>query len=91
MDLTLIEAQLPLLLDASTMTVSLTVLSLVISSVAGMLLAIVRESRTPLSRVVAAYSWFLLGVPELLLLFLAYYGLLSTGSCCLPSRSACWR
>jgi His/Glu/Gln/Arg/opine family amino acid ABC transporter permease subunit len=78
-DFALILEQLPTLLGASLNTISLTVLSLALASALGLPLAIIRQSKTPAARVVAAYSWFLLAMPELLLLFLAYYGLPSVG------------
>src|SRR5947209_3153663 len=79
LDFDILRQQLPVLLQASINTVILTVLSLTFASVLGLPLAIVRESKTSMARIVAAYSWFLLATPQLLLLFLAYYGLPSVG------------
>jgi His/Glu/Gln/Arg/opine family amino acid ABC transporter permease subunit len=75
LDLDLLRQQLPVLAQASINTVALTVLSLVLATIVGLPLAIVRQSKSAFARAVAAYSWFLLATPELLLLFLAYYGL----------------
>ncbi len=67
---------IPDLARAAITTVELTVLTLLLSTVVGIPLAIIRNSSLRvLSRLVAAFSWLMRALPALLLLFFVYYGL----------------
>ena len=75
-DLEVIRAYLPLLLDATLVTVYLSILSGIIGTIIGATCAIIRI--TPLSfpnRVVSVYIWLMRGLPTLIFILFVYYGL----------------
>ena len=72
--------QILFIVGALRWTVALTVLSLIIGGAAGFAVAIARVSVWPAVRLLAAgYIGVIQGVPALMLLFLAYYGLSLAG------------
>lgn len=76
MDVNFIAEKLPFLLEGSKMTIELTILSLVLGSVLGILLAIFKISKNKfLYSVSALYIWIFRGTPLILQLFFVYYGL----------------
>ena len=73
-------SQILFIIGALRWTVFLSALSLLIGGVAGFLVAIARVSRLGAARVLAScYIGAIQGVPALMLLFLAYYGLSLAG------------
>ena len=80
MDLGFIGQQLPALLNATWITVQLTVWTLVVSTVAALPLAILRmQEGTIGARLVAWYSALMRAIPTLVVLFFAYYALPQLG------------
>ena len=74
LDFSVVWKYLPLLLQASVMTVLLTVLSQTIGTIGGFLLALARMSPRPWLRWPSwAYIWVFRGTPMLLHLFFVYY------------------
>jgi His/Glu/Gln/Arg/opine family amino acid ABC transporter permease subunit len=63
------------LLHGALMTVVLTLGCLAVSTAIAVPLAVVRESRSIWSRLVAGYTWLLLTLPQLLVIFFMFYGL----------------
>lgn len=73
-DFSVVWTYLPLLLQASVMTVILTVVSQAIGTVLGFFLALARASGPRwLRAIVAVYVWIIRGTPLLLHLFFVYY------------------
>lgn len=73
-DFSIVWKYLPLLFEASVMTVVLTVLSQAIGTVAGFLMALARVSSFAWLRfAVGVYVWIIRGTPLLLHLFFVYY------------------
>jgi len=69
-----------ILLASTGQTVSLTIATLVLSTVLALLLALVSMSSPRIVRVpIALYSWAARGTPELIILFLAFFGLGQVG------------
>jgi His/Glu/Gln/Arg/opine family amino acid ABC transporter permease subunit len=71
---------LPLFAIASLRTLELMVLSFLVATVAGLVIALMRISRSRLLRTIAiGYIEFFRGVPVLVILFWVYFGLADTG------------
>jgi len=67
---------LPILLKGSVMTVELTVITLVIGTFLGIVLALLKLSKNTFFRIMSGfYTWIFRGTPLLLQLFFFYYGL----------------
>ena len=80
MDWQLLHENLPELLRASVVTVELTILTLVLSTVLALPLAILRSLPGRIvPRLIAGYSLLMRALPTLVVLFLVYYGLPSAG------------
>lgn len=76
MDLDVIVRYLPLLWHGLLVTVYVSGLTLVLGTMIGALLAMMRISPTPLLRIpTAIYVWVFRGIPVLVVLFFAYYAL----------------
>lgn len=76
MNIDFIENILPVLLKGSVMTVELTVITIILGSMLGILLALLRLSHNlVLKNVSNFYTWIFRGTPLLLQLFFFYYGL----------------
>ncbi|GAA0178629.1 amino acid ABC transporter permease [Clostridium sediminicola] len=76
MDLEFLIKILPILLKGSIMTVQLTVLSVFIGSVIGIIFALMKISNNVfISKIATFYTWIFRGTPLLLQLFVFYYGL----------------
>lgn len=66
----------PILLKATTVTVQLTTISVVLGTVIGIIVALLKLSKNKLILTVASlYTWIIRGTPMLLQLFFFYYGL----------------
>ena len=80
---------LPVLLQGCVMTVELTVITLVMGTVLGILFALMRLSNNiVLSQISNFYTWIIRGTPMLLQLFFFYYGLPSVGIRMTPFQAA---
>ena len=78
--LTKVTEYTPLLAVGALRTVQLTVLSLLLATVLGLLIAVIRRMRMPvLSQLCAGFVQLMRVVPELVLLFLVYYSLPQLG------------
>lgn len=89
MDIDIIIRTLPILLKGSIMTVELTVITLVLGTVLGILFALMRlSSNIVLSQISNFYTWIIRGTPMLLQLFFFYYGLPSVGIRLTPFQAA---
>ena len=76
MDIDFIKNILPILLKGSVMTVELTVITIILGSILGILLALLRLSNNLVLKYVSNfYTWIFRGTPLLLQLFFFYYGL----------------
>lgn len=76
MNTSFIKSILPILLKGSVMTVELTVITIILGSLLGILLALLRLSKNRVLRILSSfYTWIFRGTPLLLQLFFFYYGL----------------
>ncbi|WP_058952827.1 ectoine/hydroxyectoine ABC transporter permease subunit EhuC [Clostridium tyrobutyricum] len=76
MNIDFIKNILPILLKGSVMTVELTVITIILGSILGILLALLRLSNNLVLKYVSNfYTWIFRGTPLLLQLFFFYYGL----------------
>jgi len=89
LDIDIIIRTLPVLLKGCVMTVELTVITLVLGTVLGILFALMRlSSNFVLSQISNFYTWIIRGTPMLLQLFFFYYGLPSVGIRMTPFQAA---
>lgn len=80
MDLEILKQVVPDLLAGSAITLELTFFSLIMGSVIGVVIAMIKLSAfKPLAAVGYFYTWILRGTPLLLQLFVYYYGLSTLG------------
>lgn len=76
MDTGIIIKVLPILLKGSVMTIELTVIALVVGTILGIFLALLKLSKNVVFRIISSfYTWIFRGTPLLLQLFFFYYGL----------------
>ena len=76
MDLNALISALPQLADGLKITLGLTILSLIIASILGILMAMGRSySKPPLSLFIIVYEKVFRGIPLLVIFFLIYFGL----------------
>lgn len=89
LDIDVILRTLPILLKGSVMTVELTVITLVLGTLIGIVFALMRlSSNIVLSQISNFYTWIIRGTPMLLQLFFFYYGLPSAGIRLSPFQAA---
>lgn len=89
LDIDIILRTLPILLKGSVMTVELTVITLVLGTLLGIIFALMRlSSNVVLSQISNFYTWIIRGTPMLLQLFFFYYGLPSAGIRLSPFQAA---
>lgn len=80
MDINIIKETTPILVKGSVMTLELTVLTLLIGTLLGIIIALMKISKSKILYSIAAfYTWIIRGTPLLLQLFVLYYGLPSAG------------
>lgn len=80
MDVENLKIIVPDLLQGSAITLELTVFSLILGSIIGVIIAMIKLSAfKPLAAVGNFYTWILRGTPLLLQLFVFYYGLSTLG------------
>lgn len=76
MDTEVIIKVLPILLKGSVMTIELTVIALIVGTMLGIFLALLKLSKNVVFRTISSfYTWIFRGTPLLLQLFFFYYGL----------------
>ena len=89
MDLNVIKEVLPVLLQGSLMTLELTILSVILGSILGMVTALLKLSKNKIIASIAGfYTWIFRGTPMLLQLFVFYYGLPFMGIKLTPFEAA---
>jgi polar amino acid transport system permease protein len=89
LDIDIIIRTMPVLLKGCVMTVELTVITLVVGTVLGIIFALMRlSSNIVLSQISNFYTWIIRGTPMLLQLFFFYYGLPSVGIRLTPFQAA---
>lgn len=89
MDTGIIIKTLPILLKGCVMTVELTVITLIIGTVLGILFALMKLSNNVVLRLISSfYTWIIRGTPMLLQLFFFYYGLPFVGLRLTPMQAA---
>jgi len=88
-DTGIIIKTLPILLKGCVMTVELTVITLIIGTVLGILFALMKLSNNIVLRLISGfYTWIIRGTPMLLQLFFFYYGLPFIGIRLSPMQAA---
>ncbi|MDF2880719.1 MAG: Amino acid transporter, permease protein [Clostridiaceae bacterium] len=76
MDINFIFKVIPVLLKGSIMTIELTVITIILGSLLGVILALCKISASKILYLISAfYTWVFRGTPLLLQLFFFYYGL----------------
>ncbi|MEW9096916.1 MAG: amino acid ABC transporter permease [Clostridiaceae bacterium] len=76
MDINLLKQIFPVLLKSTGMTIFLTVISVVLGTLIGVVVALLKMSKNKLIYSIASlYTWIIRGTPMLLQLFFFYYGL----------------
>lgn len=89
MDIGIIVKALPVLLKGSVMTIELTVITIVIGTILGILLALLKLSKNVVLKIISGfYTWIFRGTPLLLQLFFFYYGLPFIGIKLTPFEAA---
>ena len=89
MDTGIIIKTLPILLKGCVITVELTVITLIIGTVLGILFALMKLSNNVVLRLISSfYTWIIRGTPMLLQLFFFYYGLPFVGLRLTPMQAA---
>lgn len=79
-DYSVVVNKLPYLLQGAAVTFYISVLSLILGLVCGILLALMRDAKNPvLSKFAFVYIWIFRGTPLLVQLFILYFGLPSLG------------
>lgn len=80
MDINVIVKSLPVLLKGSLITIELTVITLIVGSFLGIILALFKlSSNKVISSIASFYTWIFRGTPLILQLFFFYYGLPAVG------------
>jgi polar amino acid transport system permease protein len=80
LDFSLVKQYIPFLLEASLTTLEISILSLVLGLIMGIIIVIMKISKfKPLSLFAGFYIWVLRGTPLLVQLFLVYFGLPQIG------------
>ncbi len=76
MDINVLKSMFPVLLRGSLITIELTLISVVLGSIIGMVTAILKISKNKvIANLAGFYTWIFRGTPMLLQLFVFYYGL----------------
>lgn len=89
LDIEFIKNTVPILLKGSVMTVELTVITLILGTVLGILLALLKLAKNVGLRSISSfYTWIFRGTPLLLQLFFFYYGLPFIGLKLTPFEAA---
>lgn len=89
MDIAILKNMLPILLKGSIITIELTVISVILGSVIGIIVATLKLSKSKIIVSIASfYTWLFRGTPMLLQLFFFYYALPFVGLELTPMSAA---
>ncbi|MEL7596876.1 MAG: ABC transporter permease subunit, partial [Clostridiaceae bacterium] len=89
MDTNILKDMFPILLKGSMITVELTVISVVLGSIIGILVSLLKLGKNKIIVGIASfYTWLFRGTPMLLQLFVFYYGLPFIGIEMTPMQAA---
>ncbi|EYE88446.1 glutamine ABC transporter permease [Fervidicella metallireducens AeB] len=89
MDFSIINRTLPILLKGSLMTIELTVFTIVLGSILGISVGLLKLSKNKVIYFISSlYTWMFRGTPLLLQLFFFYYGLPNLGLNLSPMNAA---
>ena len=89
MDIDIIITTLPVLLQGCVMTIELTVITLIIGTILGILFALMKLANNIVLKLISGfYTWIIRGTPMLLQLFFFYYGLPFVGLKLSPFQAA---
>ncbi|MEA4825681.1 amino acid ABC transporter permease [Clostridium sp. JNZ J1-5] len=89
MDIAILKNMLPILLKGSIITIELTVISVILGSVIGIIVATLKLSKSKIVvSIVSFYTWLFRGTPMLLQLFFFYYALPFVGLELTPMSAA---
>ncbi|MCT8977973.1 amino acid ABC transporter permease [Clostridium sp. CX1] len=89
MEIEVVKNTLPILLKGCVMTVELTVITLIMGTILGVFLALLKLAKNPVLRWISSfYTWIFRGTPLLLQLFFFYYGLPFIGVKLTPFQAA---
>lgn len=76
MEINLLKEIFPVLIKATGITIELTVISVVLGTLIGIIVALLKLTKNPVVNFIASfYTWIIRGTPMLLQLFFFYYGL----------------
>lgn len=76
MDISLLKQIFPILIQSAGMTVFLTIISVVLGTLIGVVIALLKMSKNKfIYGIVSGYTWIIRGTPMILQLFFLYYGL----------------
>ena len=89
MDISILKQMLPIITKGSIITMELTVLSLIIGSILGIIIALSKLVKNKVIYTIASlYTWLFRGTPLILQLFVLYFGLPSVGIKFTPFQAA---
>lgn len=89
MDINILKQMLPIIAKGSIITMELTVLSLIIGSILGVIIALSKLVKNKIIYSIASlYTWLFRGTPLILQLFVLYFGLPSVGIKFTPFQAA---
>lgn len=89
MDINVLKEIFPVLIKATGITIELTVISVVLGTIIGIFVALLKLTKNPFINVIASfYTWIIRGTPMLLQLFFFYYGLPFVGIKLEPMNAA---
>lgn len=89
MDVSILKDMFPILLKGSMITIELTVISVVLGSIIGIIISLLKLGKNKVIAYIASfYTWLFRGTPMLLQLFVFYYGLPFIGIELTPMKAA---
>lgn len=89
MDIDILKNMIPILLEGSVVTIELTVISVILGSIIGVIVAGLKLSKNKIVvYIVSFYTWIFRGTPMFLQLFFFYYGLPVLGISLTPMAAA---
>lgn len=89
MDINVLKGMLPIIAKGSIVTIELTVFSLIIGSILGIIIALLKLVNNKVIFTIASlYTWLFRGTPMILQLFVLYYGLPGIGIKFTPFQAA---
>jgi polar amino acid transport system permease protein len=89
MDINVLKEMLPIIAKGSIVTIELTVFSLIIGSILGIIIALLKLVKNKVIFTIASlYTWLFRGTPMILQMFVLYYGLPGVGIKFTPFQAA---